>query len=88
MMRDGRVVPSILDCMNYLPSINYVFQNKGDKIYSEVIEETEYYLSKLVPKEPKNDVFWHLCGICGQMVEKSDNYCRNCGQAIKWEHKI
>ena len=83
MIRDGRVVPSVRDCLTYLPSINYIVQSRGDKLYSEVIEETEYYLSKLVPKEPKNN----SCRICGQSIKESDNYCCNCGQAIKWSEK-
>ena len=41
-------------------------------------------LKQLEPTEPIWHVFWHLCGNCGQLVEHSDFYCRNCGRKIKW----
>ena len=61
-----------------------------------VIEATALVLSgKLEKKEPKdvtvlNDALCEnykigLCGNCKAVVDNTENYCRNCGQAILWE---
>ena len=29
--------------------------------------------------------WWHQCGKCKEAIDYHDKYCRNCGQAVKWE---
>ena len=29
--------------------------------------------------------YWFMCGKCGSCVDPGDKYCRECGQAVKWE---
>jgi hypothetical protein len=48
-------------------------------------------LEKQIPKKPILDtifpsgVKWYLCPACKHNnIEKNDNYCHNCGQALDW----
>ena len=29
--------------------------------------------------------WWYQCGKCKEAIDYHDKYCRNCGQAVKWE---
>lgn len=29
--------------------------------------------------------WWYQCGKCKETIIYHDKYCRNCGQAVKWE---
>jgi hypothetical protein len=29
--------------------------------------------------------WWYQCGKCKEAIDYHDRYCRNCGQAVKWE---
>ena len=29
--------------------------------------------------------WWHQCGKCKEAIDYHDKYCRNCGQAVKWD---
>lgn len=28
---------------------------------------------------------WLMCGKCGSCIDPGDKYCRECGQAVKWD---
>ena len=90
MIRDGKVVPTVNDCLLFLPDINNLVNRYADRMYSEIIEETEYYLSKLVPIEPIREGFEdYNCAKCGAGLRymsgtEGDLYCPRCGQAVKW----
>lgn len=28
--------------------------------------------------------WWYQCGKCKEAIDYHDRYCRNCGQAVKW----
>lgn len=32
-----------------------------------------------------HDSWWYQCGKCNTPIDYHDSYCRNCGQAVKWE---
>ena len=32
-----------------------------------------------------HDSWWYQCGKCQKPIDYDDKYCRNCGQAVKWE---
>ena len=92
MIRDGKVVPTVNDCLLFLPDIDVLVRRYADKMYSEIIEETEYYLSKLVPTEPFREGFKdYNCAKCGAGLryphpsgKEGDLYCPHCGQAVNW----
>jgi hypothetical protein len=29
--------------------------------------------------------WWYQCSKCEKVIDYHDKYCRNCGQAVKWE---
>jgi hypothetical protein len=29
--------------------------------------------------------WWYQCGKCKEAIDYHDKYCRNCGQAVKWD---
>ena len=29
--------------------------------------------------------WWYQCGKCKEAIDYHDKYCRDCGQAVKWE---
>lgn len=31
------------------------------------------------------DSWWYQCGKCETPIDVDDKYCRNCGQAVKWD---
>lgn len=57
MMRDGKVVPTVFDCITYLPDIKAYFQNMETKypddrqfrMYKEIIDES----LNLLNEQPK-----------------------------------
>lgn len=36
------------------------------------------------PFEP----WWFACGACGHAIDLEDNYCRECGRAVKWDDRV
>ena len=32
-----------------------------------------------------HDSWWYQCGKCEKPIDWQDNYCRHCGQAVKWD---
>lgn len=62
----------------------------------EVFETAISALEKQIPKEPEREYIPQykyasptaICPICKGIVESplmNDDYCRDCGQAIKWQ---
>ena len=83
----GRMLRDILSLLKWY---NTQIQYRDDHIveYEKEINSLNALLenqTKEIPTAPKNEVFWCLCGVCDQLVERSDNYCRHCGQKVKWK---
>lgn len=59
--------------------------------YEEALNFAKQCINKQIPKKPKLDIKfpsgleWYLCPVCNHHnIEKADNYCFNCGQALDW----
>jgi len=36
--------------------------------------------------EPGGDSsWWYLCSKCGKPIDHKDRFCKQCGQAVKWD---
>ena len=64
------------------------------KNFLRTIDETIILLKEqeAIPPEKENDgnpgewaSWWYVCGACGREIDCHDNFCRHCGQAVKWE---
>lgn len=65
---------------------SFVLRHNGELL---TVNELIALLKAQEPVEPKKVGplgcwQWH-CGVCGMAVEESDNYCHECGRAVKWE---
>ena len=53
------------------------------------INELSNSLSKLVKEKeavkPKSGIFYAFCGKCGYAMQKTDNFCPNCGKEVDWD---
>ena len=69
--------------LRVLPSyVNSAFGDKQDKItVFEIIE----LLKAQEPVAPSVCNGTSYCGNCGDQLNKLDNYCHECGRAVKWE---
>jgi hypothetical protein len=82
-----------LSALNYIANlkINDTFQvkdNMGAKKMIPVIKQALTRLEELEKKHTPMKPYWehaYICNDCSNdYVEKSDNYCTNCGQALDW----
>ena len=56
----------------------------------EIMDVTVEALERMMPKKPdmikykldRTDCFG--CSVCGCIVESDDEYCRRCGQRLRW----
>lgn len=53
----------------------------GKNLYSDALA----LLKAQEPVEPKQYEGTSYCGNCGDPINKLDNYCHECGRAVKWE---
>lgn len=79
-----------------LKDINETLTYKVDElndIYPNVWHETlikcKEALEKQIPKKPKRDCTEVApCPVCGfSVIEKVENFCPHCGQALDWSDK-
>ena len=40
------------------------------------------------PREIEAFVWMYRCGACGHAIDLKDNFCRECGRAVKWDGDI
>lgn len=50
----------------------------------EPIEPIEFYDDTKCVEDYNRTLAWK-CGKCGYYIGGADNFCANCGQAVKWE---
>ena len=50
----------------------------------EPIEPIEFYDDTKCVEDYNRTLAWK-CGKCGHYIGGADNFCANCGQAVKWE---
>lgn len=69
-------------------------QSVDESDIKEAIQCAISALEKQIPKKPILDtifpsgVRWYLCPVCKHNnIEKNDNYCHNCGQALDWSEE-
>ena len=52
------------------------------------VEELKEAREKQIPKKPKSEQYFYgvldRCPVCDALLGHSENYCHNCGQALKW----
>lgn len=47
------------------------------------------FVKKQEPIEPEPRKMWmYRCGACGHAIDQEDNFCRECGRAVKWDGDI
>lgn len=78
--------------MSYSDAILWIENNAPDtEKRAQVLHRMQYEKDKSDPVKPKffkgkyvRD--WYVCGNCGgRKVDVNDNFCPNCGFAIKWD---
>ena len=71
-------------------AIRYIRENCQDEHADLIINRLEYHRNQAEGVKPK---YWpgqvlkdyYTCRNCGHRVSINDNYCPNCGYAIKWD---
>ena len=57
--------------------------------YSQVCEQAVNELARNVPRpieiEGGGSSWWHVCPECHGAIDRSDRFCRHCGQAVTCE---
>jgi hypothetical protein len=60
--------------------------------YTQVAKDALELLKEQKPVEAKTmgesklyGSWWFACGACGHAIDLEDNYCRECGRAVKWD---
>ena len=52
-----------------------------------IVEKAIEALKRNIPKEPEieggGSTWWYVCEECHGAIDKSDHFCRHCGQALK-----
>ena len=78
--------------MSYSDAIAWIKANAPDtEKRAQVLHRMQYEKDKSDPVKPKfykgrYVANWYMCGNCGgRRVDVNDNYCPNCGFAIKWD---
>ena len=52
----------------------------------ELLKEQEAVEPKTMSSDYDTDTWWFVCGSCKKgVINLGDNFCRWCGQAVKWE---
>ena len=63
------------------PEKSYLFFKQ-----SELMSKAGQELKKRIPKETEieggGSTWWYVCPECHGTVDRKDNFCRHCGQAI------
>ena len=80
-----------LENMKWLLGVNNT--TVDDIPLTKVIDDIAALLKAQEPVEPTigGDAdgpcgnWWYQCGKCKEAIDYHDKYCRNCGQAVKWE---
>ncbi|MCD7789099.1 MAG: hypothetical protein LUH55_00760 [Bacteroides thetaiotaomicron] len=61
---------------------------KSGFLKTDVINRAIAALDKMEPKRPNGIKCDHIitgyCDVCGNYVSGTDNYCSECGHALKW----
>jgi hypothetical protein len=50
----------------------------------ELLKEQEPVEAKTMGESKSHGAWWFACGACGHAIDLEDNYCRECGKAVKW----
>lgn len=50
-----------------------------------LLKEQEPVEAKIMGESKSYGSRWFVCGACGHAIDVGDNYCRECGKAVKWE---
>lgn len=71
-------------------AIRYIRENCQDAQADLIINRMEYHRNQAEGMKPKYHPGmvlkdYYTCRNCGHHAEISDNFCRNCGYAIKWD---
>jgi len=66
---------------DFLPDLNLLYTVCNQRTGMKVVE--------FMPVDDKKDITVYektefYCPVCDSMIRKSDNYCRKCGQKIKF----
>ena len=59
-------------------------EDDGFDVDVELLKEQEAV--SVVQREVMHLLVW-CCGSCGVAITHGDKFCRNCGQAVKWDGK-
>ena len=51
----------------------------------ELLKEQEAVEAKTMGASKEHGSWWFACGACGHAIDLEDNYCRECGRAVKWD---
>lgn len=62
-----------------------MFRVAHDDEFSQYAADALALLKAQEAVEPKQYEGTSYCGNCGDPINKLDNYCHECGRAVKWE---
>lgn len=50
----------------------------------ELLKAQEPVEAKVMGESKSHGSWWFACGACGHAIDPKDNFCRECGRAVKW----
>ena len=88
-MKDRKALLSQLTHTIKLMKTHDVMTITCDGAYLKLMEELQEYMRKEKPQEMEwegGGTYWfNVCPECHGAVDRSDHYCRHCGQAVTCE---
>lgn len=68
-----------------MQNLNCLYPHISEE-HKQAIDKAIKALKKQIPKKPKRDITEAApCPVCGfSVIEKIENFCPHCGQALDW----
>ena len=83
-----KVIDGLNETISYLRLktggvVDRCIQHQYDAL--ELLKEQKPAKAKTMGESKSYGSWWFACGACGHAIDVEDNYCRECGRAVKWD---